>query len=442
MIVCPEPSPDALSAGSISLSVDASKASVADLRAALASAEQAGNIGLRTQSIQLLRDQLAYLCLMRLSDPQAAAHESEYVLLFKRYQSAVLGVLAIEQLTGAVKAQPLTVSASGSATVNIETAAKTPTAGTDSTSTPISAEDSKTEDLPTDSSITGGKSAVITGTNLSAGGTGTKDTAKKDNKETPRAAVHNRNLAAISSTGAPAPRSEVRPAEAGKSDMAVVADTVYKIVNLIVVEAFGAENCASEFAKTNPSPTVLEGCRNVKARYENCTAQNRDPMECAQQIAQSTEAGSSSSNRIGDSPVKLANVARNLNLAFDIPVAVRAPFNALKFGIFRCVGAPRALYDAMYTDLTARLGVATQQIRNRGEFSIADLKSKGFSGTATAEVLFDQSDPSEEEGSQQLVKAAQQVLDAQKIKGSAIRRQNKAEETKLYLSIAFCPNAA
>src|SRR4051812_39336779 len=56
VLVCPEPSPDALSAGGVTFSVDASKMTVAQLRAALGTAEQAGSIGLRTQSIQLLRD--------------------------------------------------------------------------------------------------------------------------------------------------------------------------------------------------------------------------------------------------------------------------------------------------------------------------------------------------------------------------------------------------
>jgi hypothetical protein len=60
-VTCAEPSPDALSALSTSLSGGASDVKVA-LNLAYSQAESAASIGLRTQSIQLLRDGMYRLC--------------------------------------------------------------------------------------------------------------------------------------------------------------------------------------------------------------------------------------------------------------------------------------------------------------------------------------------------------------------------------------------
>ncbi|MGH8603978.1 MAG: hypothetical protein ACREXR_14780, partial [Gammaproteobacteria bacterium] len=61
--------------------------------------ESGSNIGLRTQTIQLLRDSMYRLCEAYLSGVIGA---EEYRRLLLRYQNSTIALLAVEQLTGAV----------------------------------------------------------------------------------------------------------------------------------------------------------------------------------------------------------------------------------------------------------------------------------------------------------------------------------------------------
>lgn len=96
-VACAEPSPDALSAYGASFSAGVEKEVVAKLAAAMA--EQATNIGLRTQSIQLLRDSMYRICEGYYS---RALNQEQFMLLQQRYQNIMVALLAIEQLTGTV----------------------------------------------------------------------------------------------------------------------------------------------------------------------------------------------------------------------------------------------------------------------------------------------------------------------------------------------------
>lgn len=118
-VICAEPSPDSLSAYSASggltnLLDSASQAgNVKDqAQAAFAAGEAAASIGLRTQSIQLLRDGLFSNCLAYLN---AAVDGDQFYELQRRSQNFTLGLLAIEQLTGAVKADQAALGTSSSA---------------------------------------------------------------------------------------------------------------------------------------------------------------------------------------------------------------------------------------------------------------------------------------------------------------------------------------
>ena len=118
-VVCPEPSPDALSAYAASGGITGLIKSATEgttpsgqLQAAFAAGEQTGSIGLRTQSIQLLRDGLFATCLGYMN--QALGTEQYYALM-RRSQNFTLGLLAIEQLTGAVKADQVKLSSSSAA---------------------------------------------------------------------------------------------------------------------------------------------------------------------------------------------------------------------------------------------------------------------------------------------------------------------------------------
>lgn len=109
-VVCAEPSPDVMQAlaasNSLAFTDEKRTAQIANQLS-----DSAANIGLRTQSIQLLRDGMYRLCE---GYAGGALGEGEFSSLQRRYQNLMLGLLAIEQLTGAVSA-PQTALISGGA---------------------------------------------------------------------------------------------------------------------------------------------------------------------------------------------------------------------------------------------------------------------------------------------------------------------------------------
>jgi hypothetical protein len=110
--LCAEPSPDALSALAASSGVELSKAEVLQVAANGSLAEGAASIGLRTQSIQLMRDAMYRLCEGYLS---GAIDGVAFETLQRRFQSSMVAILAIEQLTGAVRAPAVTLGGSATA---------------------------------------------------------------------------------------------------------------------------------------------------------------------------------------------------------------------------------------------------------------------------------------------------------------------------------------
>jgi hypothetical protein len=108
-VVCPEPSPDALSAYAAEL---AAKSDKIGLGFAGASQESAASIGIRTSGLQALRDQIAYTCLSYMN---GIIDHDEYELKSRRLQKHTIAYLAIEQLTGAVKAPAVVLNTGGTA---------------------------------------------------------------------------------------------------------------------------------------------------------------------------------------------------------------------------------------------------------------------------------------------------------------------------------------
>ena len=109
---CAEPSPDALASYASSLGLGIAGPNKYSGSVAQAMQSNAGSIGLRTQSITLMRDALYRLCEAglnkQISDVSAAT-------FLTRSQDLTAVVLAIEQLTGAVAAPPIVLSGSASA---------------------------------------------------------------------------------------------------------------------------------------------------------------------------------------------------------------------------------------------------------------------------------------------------------------------------------------
>jgi len=109
-IVCAEPSPDVLKVRGSNFSALLDKAGKQDIELALSAAEAGQNIGLRTQSIQLLRDAMYRTC-----EGAAAGmiEKKEFEEIQERFQKLTAVLLATEQLTGAVQPRLAPVLAVG-----------------------------------------------------------------------------------------------------------------------------------------------------------------------------------------------------------------------------------------------------------------------------------------------------------------------------------------
>lgn len=110
--VCAEPSPDAMSAMAMEAAAKGGVPSKVQVELSGALQQSAAFVGLRTTSIQLLRDFGYRLCEAYLS---GAIDKGQYDLLMRRFQKNVVALLAIEQLTGAVKAPPVILTTQGQA---------------------------------------------------------------------------------------------------------------------------------------------------------------------------------------------------------------------------------------------------------------------------------------------------------------------------------------
>ncbi|HET7730610.1 MAG TPA: hypothetical protein VFK48_11315, partial [Usitatibacter sp.] len=106
-VVCAEPSPDALSAYAAQIAAEASVPDKAAAQLAASFQEGSSFVGLRTQSIQLLRDALYRLCE---GYANGALNELQYDILMRRYQKYMVALLGIEQLAGVVRSPAVTIS--------------------------------------------------------------------------------------------------------------------------------------------------------------------------------------------------------------------------------------------------------------------------------------------------------------------------------------------
>lgn len=125
-VICAEPSPDALSAYGASVGASARQTAGTQAQLAGAFAEQAASIGLRTQSIQLMRDAMYRACEGYMS---GGIEASDFYSLQRRFQNLTLGLLAIEQLTGAVKADQAALSTNAAGATGGNTEAETAALG-------------------------------------------------------------------------------------------------------------------------------------------------------------------------------------------------------------------------------------------------------------------------------------------------------------------------
>jgi hypothetical protein len=106
-IVCVEPSPDVFSVYSAALEANAGKSDELQAALKLATGETGATIGLRTESIQLLRDAMYRLCEAHAA---GAILQYDYSRLLAKYQKSMVTLIAISQLTGAVRPPQIVIS--------------------------------------------------------------------------------------------------------------------------------------------------------------------------------------------------------------------------------------------------------------------------------------------------------------------------------------------
>lgn len=111
-IVCAEPSPDALSAYVAEFAAKGELPNGVAAQLSGGTSEGAAFTGLRTYGIQVLRDAMYQNCQAHMN---GALSPEDYAILARRNQRYMVALLAIEQLTGAVKAPPVIINTSGSA---------------------------------------------------------------------------------------------------------------------------------------------------------------------------------------------------------------------------------------------------------------------------------------------------------------------------------------
>lgn len=109
---CAEPSPDAMAAYASALGFSAKNSTQNSVAASNAINSAAANIGLRTQSITLMRDTLYRMCEAYLN---GQVDEIQVATLIGRSMDLTAVILAIEQLTGATAASQVALTPGGSA---------------------------------------------------------------------------------------------------------------------------------------------------------------------------------------------------------------------------------------------------------------------------------------------------------------------------------------
>lgn len=110
--ICAEPSPDAITAYAAELAAKVQKGDDTSLGINGAYQGSAGFTGQRTQTVQLLRDQLYRLCEANLN---GWLNPREYEMLLSRNQRYTLALMTIENLTDVIRPPAVILETSGSA---------------------------------------------------------------------------------------------------------------------------------------------------------------------------------------------------------------------------------------------------------------------------------------------------------------------------------------
>lgn len=223
VVSCAEPSPDALQVLGIALAAEvAEPQSKINAKGAATSAEGALSIGLRTQTIQLLRDGMYRLCESYFN---SAIDGPSYKAAHLRYQDSMVALLAIEQLTGATRPEFASIN---------------------------------------------GNSNSRAGSSTANSGNGTGETSEGTDPK---------SKSSTESPGVVSASANVRPGESSESDatdgssakqQAAVADAVKEIVKLVLEKDYSLQFCLdylrskqAEANKLSGQTSVINACEKV-----------------------------------------------------------------------------------------------------------------------------------------------------------------------------------
>lgn len=279
---CAEPSPDALVAYATSFGASAAVAGKA-LDLAVSQTQAAASIGLRTQTIQLLRDGMYRLCE---SYASGAIDDDDMPMLQRRYQNMMIGLLAIEQITGPVIARQASLSSSSAAAIGksiaeisialADGAAMLEKANTDlkdaeadvkAKTTVLEAADKAVKDLPADAAkdkkteaeaAQATAKAALDKSKAAVKAATTTKNAKQTYYESIEASLKDaqRMVTSASSTVSFADSTPNAAAKTGMgSDYQVVVDGVLKIVDSVLNHAHQSDICSVIFSSASVSKT-------------------------------------------------------------------------------------------------------------------------------------------------------------------------------------------
>lgn len=252
-VICAEPSPDALSAYAAELAAEGKLPEGTAVQLAAAFQESSSYVGLRTQSIQLLRDALYRLCEGYMS---GALEKSQYDILMRRYQKYMVALLGIEQLTGTVRAPAITINTQGTAEAARSISSMRDEIGS------IDAKVKSLEQQKTAEGVTDARKAEID-----------KELASlKGDKEAVTKAIE--NARGLSSSGSANATVHLYGQTSQRSDehIQAVTEAVKEIVLTVInTDDFG-QLCFSHFGNSNASSALTSICTqylsNVNKQHE------------------------------------------------------------------------------------------------------------------------------------------------------------------------------
>lgn len=283
--VCAEPSPDSLSAYAAEL---AGKASNGTTSVGLTSSFQEGAsfVGLRTQSIQLLRDSAYRLCESYLS---GAIDAEQYAWLQRRFQRNMVVLLAVEQLTGTVRAPNVTITTQGQAEAaqsletirNERNKINNKIKGLESENNDLTAQN-KSLDKEKDKDTIAKNTTKIASNNEEI-------TSLKDDRDSLDKAISNsRSLLTSGSTSATVSNVGL-PQQPGMERIAAVSESVTKMVGMVMDENDAPFLCFSYFSHTNESnrntnlDNYCETHLNGSIKLQEAQSQTAAPAQAASQ---------------------------------------------------------------------------------------------------------------------------------------------------------------